>query len=124
MFWFNYLKGREPATSRIKAATPLELAIPSLVAYELEYGTLKTRNTRRRAILNQVLAELEEVPFDREAAIESARIRVELESRGEVIGPMDLMIAGTAVSRGAILVTNNVKEFSRIRTLRLADWTK
>jgi tRNA(fMet)-specific endonuclease VapC len=34
------------------------------------------------------------------------------------------MIAGTAVSRGATLVTNNTKEFSRVKGLRLADWTK
>jgi tRNA(fMet)-specific endonuclease VapC len=43
---------------------------------------------------------------------------------GLVIGPMDLLIAGTAVSRGAVLVTRNTKEFSRVKGLRLADWTE
>jgi tRNA(fMet)-specific endonuclease VapC len=64
----------------------------------------------------------EKVPFDHTAAREAARIRVELERQGVVIGPMDLPIAGTAVSRGAILVTKNSKEFSRVRGLRLDDW--
>jgi len=49
---------------------------------------------------------------------------MELERRGLVIGPLDLMIAGTAMSREAVLVTSNTREFSRVRGLRLADWTK
>jgi tRNA(fMet)-specific endonuclease VapC len=53
--------------------------------------------------------------------LESASI---LEARGLPIGPMDLLIAGTAVSRGAVLATNNTKEFSRIKGLRLSDWTR
>ena len=46
------------------------------------------------------------------------------ESRGLVFGPMDLLVAGTALSRGAVLATNNVREFSRIESLRLVDWTQ
>jgi hypothetical protein len=41
-----------------------------------------------------------------------------------VIGPLDLLITGTALSRGAVLVTNNTKEFSWVKGLRLADWTR
>jgi tRNA(fMet)-specific endonuclease VapC len=117
------LKGREPASSRFLAATPSEVAIPSVVAYELEYGTLKVAGPRRRRILSGMLGSLEEVPFDREAAREAARIRLELERRGIGIGPLDLLIAGTALSRGATLATNNTREFSRIKGLRLEDWT-
>ncbi len=117
------LKGREPATSRFLAATPSGIAIPSVVAYELEYGTLKIAGLPRRKILSRMLQNLEEVPFDREAAREAARIRVELERRGLMIAPLDLLIAGTVMSRGAILATNNTREFSRIKGLRLEDWT-
>jgi tRNA(fMet)-specific endonuclease VapC len=76
------LKGREPASSRLLAATPSEIAIPSVVACELEYGTLKIASPRRRRILSGMLARLEEVPFDREGAREAARVRLELERRG------------------------------------------
>ena len=65
---------------------------------------------------------MEVVPFDLTAARAAAGIRSELEGRGLSIGPMDLLIAGTALSRGAVLVTNNVKEFSRIQGLRIEDW--
>lgn len=101
-----------------------ELAVPSVVAYELEYGTLKTKGPRRRAVITRLLAHSVQVPFDHEAAREAARIRIELEKQGAVIGPMDLLIAGTATSRSAILVTNNTRAFSRVRGLRLADWTR
>jgi len=52
----------------------------------------------------------------------AARIRVALEKRGSVIGPMDILIAGTALSLGALLVTNNSAEFSRVPGLRVTDW--
>lgn len=120
----HYLKGREPVVTRLKAASPRELAVPSVVAYELEYGSLKAGSSRRRAVVSALLAGLAEVPFDHAAAQEAARIRLDLESQGRVIGPMDLLIAGTAISRGAVLVTNNTQEFARVKGLRLADWTK
>lgn len=119
----NYLRGQEPVVSRMQRPAKGSLGIPSAVAYELEYGTLKGGSPRRRAILLDVFSDLVHVPFDHEAALEAARIRVELERQGIVIGPMDLLIAGTALSRGAVLVTNDTNEFSRVKGLRLEDWT-
>lgn len=120
----HYLKGLEPVTSRVKASPPNEVAIPSIVAYELEYGTLKSSNPGRRAALERVLSNLEEIPFDSAAARSAAEIRVGLERVGETIGPLDLLIAGTAISRGAALATNNISEFDRIKSLRLYDWSR
>lgn len=120
----HYLRGQPAVVSRLKDASPLQLGVPSIVAYEIEYGTLKIGSPRRREIVSELLAGIQQVPFDREAALESARIRIDLEARGLLIGPMHVLIAGTAVSRGAVLATNNTKEFSRIKGLRLSDWTK
>jgi tRNA(fMet)-specific endonuclease VapC len=120
----HYLKGHPSVVSRLQSAAPRQLAIPSIVAYEIEYGTLKFGASRRRELVSQLLADIQQVPFDREAALESARIRIDLEARGLLIGPMDLLIGGTAVSQSAVLATNNTKEFSRIKGLRLSDWTK
>ena len=119
-----YLKGRESVVSRLQSSSPSELAIPSVVAYEIEYGTNKIGSTRRRTLASELLTALIQVPFDHDAARESARIRLELEARGTVIGPIDLLIAGTARSRGAMLVTSNTKEFSRVKGLQLSDWAK
>lgn len=120
----HYLKGIEPLTSRLQAASPAATGVPAIVAYELEYGTLRGGNPRRRAMLSHVLGSLEEVPFDAAAAHAAARIRFDLETAGETIGPLDLLIAGTAVSRGAVLITSNTAEFSRVRSLRIQDWTR
>jgi predicted nucleic acid-binding protein len=57
------------------------------------------------------LAALTQVPVDGEAA----RIRSDLEAGGLGIGPIDLMIAGSAVSRGAVLATSKTREFSRVK---------
>jgi len=119
----HYLKGLESVVYRLQKASPREVAIPSVVAYEIEYGTLKARSPGRRVVVSELLAGFDQVPFDHEAARQAARIRVELETQGLIIGPMDLLIAGTAVSRDAVLATNNTKEFSRVKGLRLSDWT-
>ncbi len=60
--------------------------------------------------------------YDKKAAIEYAKIRAYLEKRGEIIGAYDLQIAAHAKSLGAVLVTNNVKEFKRVKGLKLENW--
>jgi tRNA(fMet)-specific endonuclease VapC len=120
----HYLQGREPLVSRLHAASPQEIQVPSVVAYELAYGTLKSGTARRRVVMEKLLHAFAQAPFDAAAALEAARIRVDLDSRGLRIGPLELMIAATATSTGAILITNNTKEFSRVAGLRLEDWTR
>jgi len=62
------------------------------------------------------------VPFDSSAAERYAQIRQNLEKRGRVIGPDDLLIAATVLTCGGVLVTHNTSEFSRVEGLRLEDW--
>jgi tRNA(fMet)-specific endonuclease VapC len=102
----HYLKGRQPVVSRWLAESSADLAIPSVVAYEIEFGTLKIGTHSRRAAVSGLLRNLLQVPFDNDAARTAAQIRFNLESRGLTIGPMDLLIAGTTLSRNAILATN------------------
>ena len=72
----------------------------------------------------QFLIPLEIVDFDRAAAILYGSIRSDLESRGLVIGAMDMLIAAHAMSLGVMLVSNNVREFSRIANLSLENRAK
>jgi tRNA(fMet)-specific endonuclease VapC len=119
----HYLKGHSAIVARILNTSREELAIPTIVVYELEYGTLRSNlPARRRHQLEAGLAHIQHVPFDSTAAMAAASIRIELEKQGATIGLLDLLIAGTAVSRGAALVTNNSDEFSRVPGLRLLDW--
>jgi tRNA(fMet)-specific endonuclease VapC len=63
-------------------------------------------------------------PFDALAAYSYGKIRASLEKCGQIIGPNDLIIAATVLSQNEILVTNNTKEFTRVKNLALENWTK
>lgn len=118
----HYIKGNPGVVRRMQANSPGELAVPSIVVYELERGTLQTKSSKRRSLVASILQQLQVVPFDEEAALEAARIHTELQSKGVLIGPMDLLIAGTARYHGATLVTNNTAEFRRVKGLKTEDW--
>jgi tRNA(fMet)-specific endonuclease VapC len=120
----HYLKCRPAVVGRVKAAAGRELAISSIMRYELECGVLQLGNhPAKRRIVRDLCDGLQQIPFDEAAALEAAQIRTDLSARGQVIGPLDLLIAGTARSRGAMLVTNNMREFSRVKGLRCEDWS-
>ncbi len=101
-----------------------EVGISVVTLAELEYGASKSRHpVKNRAALDQFIAPLEVADFDREATVVYGRIRAALEARGRPVGAMDLLIAAHALSLGARLITNNVRELSRVPGLRVENWT-
>ena len=103
--------------------SPKEIAIPSIVLFELEYGIAKSSSPmKRQAQLNEICSLVEVLPFGNQEARLSALIRAQLEIKGTPIGPFDLLIAGTTQAHQGILVTNNTKEFSRISDLKIENW--
>ena len=91
--------------------------------YELEVGIAKSGSpSKRRAQLDVITGLVSILSFGREEAMASARLRAGLERAGSSIGPMDTLIAGTALSQGAVLVSRNLAEFERIRDLRVENW--
>jgi tRNA(fMet)-specific endonuclease VapC len=116
-------KGMGQVAERLLAVAPGDVAIPAIVHYEIEVGLAKSAAPeKRRRQFQEILRWVPILPFDDRVAPVAARIRAELESRGEPIGPLDTLIAGTALTHGAILVTRNTREFGRIPGLRLEDW--
>ncbi len=73
-------------------------------------------------LLDEVLSVITVIPFADAEARQAAEIRAALESRGMPIGPMDTLIAGTAMAHGATLVTRNVAELGRVEGLLIEDW--
>lgn len=118
------LRGRRPRlTARWKAAKVSEIALCSVVAYELRYGAERSANpAAEHAKLDVFLGSLVSVPFDDACARRCAEIRRNLERGGEPIGPHDLQIAAIALHHGLTLVTHNTREFGRIAGLKLDDW--
>jgi tRNA(fMet)-specific endonuclease VapC len=100
-----------------------DIGISSITVAELEFGVQKSKypDQNERA-LEQFLLPLTVVDFDNAAAIVYGKIRASLEKQGTAIGSLDTLIAAHAVSLGLTLITNNVKEFSRVADLKLENW--
>ena len=99
------------------------LCISTIILTELLHGAEKSdRPTVNRTKVEAFAARLEILPFDPNAAAHAADIRAVLERRGQPIGGYDVLIAGHARSRGLIVVTGNLGEFSRVEGLRCEDW--
>lgn len=95
----------------------------SVVRAELLFGAYRSqRRSENLDRTNAFLAGFQSLPFDDDAAYRHALIRAELTVKGQIIGPNDLLIAATALAHGAILVTHNTAEFSRVPGLLLEDW--
>jgi tRNA(fMet)-specific endonuclease VapC len=108
-----------------RAHSPSEIAIPAIVHAELLFGIEKSHpdhRERNRIALSAFLKPFKVIPFDAAASVAYAKIRLQLESVGQTIGPNDLLIGAIAKANNAILVTHNTQEFSRIAGLELADW--
>jgi tRNA(fMet)-specific endonuclease VapC len=102
-----------------------DIGISSITVAELEYGVYKSQQQEKnRSALMQFLIPLEIIEFDQAAATVYGEIRSDLESRGLVIGAMDMLIAAHALSLSVTLVSNNVREFSRIDNLSLENWAE
>ena len=101
------------------------LSISSITYAELCFGIAKgasTRRAERQSQLQSLVSRLQLLTWDSSAAEHYGEIRALLHSLGTPIGNNDLLIAAHARSLGAVLVTNNTREFSRVPDLTLEDW--
>lgn len=100
------------------------LSLSTIVITELVYGVHKSRNPgkSRRALQDLLALPFDILPFTETDADHAGAIRADLSRRGLTIGGFDALIAAQTVARGFTLVTNNGREFSRIKELSLEDW--
>ena len=101
-----------------------EIALSAVTLAELEYGASKSAHRERnRLMLIGFASPFKILPFDSSDAEMFGILRSNLERAGTPIGPYDLQIAAQALSRNCILVTNNAREFKRIPSLKVENWT-
>ena len=116
-------RSSEKIISQFKRFSPSEINLPSITVAELYYGAEKSKAKKKNwAVVENFVSTFEIVPFDEKSCEIYARIRTSLEKSGVPIGPMDLLIASISLSNNSTLVTNNTKEFSRIKGLKLENW--
>lgn len=106
---------------RARQETAKDIGISAIVAHELFYGAFRSQRVAQNVARIDALR-FEVIEFDHEDARQAAEIRALLAAQGMPIGPYDVMIAGQAVARNAILVTRNTREFRRVPRLRIEDW--
>lgn len=109
----------------LKTKSKKDIYVSSITIAELEYGVAKSQFPEKNKIaLIEFLSIFNILPFDDADAAEFGMIKTDLEKKGRIIGPMDLLIAGQAKSKKLILVTNNIKEFERVEGLKIENWVK
>ena len=114
---------RQGVIGKIREHMADGLCISSITLAELEHGVGKSaRREQNRVALIKMLTIFKIIPFDDAAAEEYGRIRADLERRSLQIGPLDLLIAAHAKSEELVLVTNNIREFERVKGLAVEDW--
>lgn len=122
------MRERPPALlERLQAAVEQQhrIVISVITYYEMLLGTIgRNASPRHITLVEAFTARLSTIlPWERAAAEEAVRIGKDLTAKGTPIGRNDTMIAGHAIAADCVLVTNNMREFKRVKGLSVEDWT-
>lgn len=103
-----------------------ESVLSSITVMELWYGVWRSHrpDVQRERLLTFLKGAPPVLPFDDADAEACAELRAELAVLGTPIGHYDALLAGQARRRGLTIVTGNVREFSRVRGLKVEDWSR
>ena len=113
----------EGLVRRLSVHEPTDIRLCSVVKAELFCGARRSKRVAENlTLLRRFFEPFVCLPFDDRCAEHFGLIRAELERSGRPIGPYDLMIAATARAHDLVLVTHNVREFSRVIGLQTEDW--
>ena len=120
----DFVKGQPNVMARVKTTLPNLITVSTLTRMEVDYGlALNAKRARMLApVLDAFFSAIATLPFDVVDAQAAAAIRAALKTKGQPIGAYDVLIAGTALARGLVVVTSNVSEFKRVGGLRVEDW--
>ena len=122
------MRGESPALAARVQSVPLQQQVMSAVTFaELTYGVQASAAAKRKqnqSVLDSLVLHLAVLDWPKDAAKHYAEIRADLKKRGAKLGAADLMIAAHVRAMGAIVVTNNVKDFERVKGLEVENWTK
>ena len=118
-------RSNSPALKQIISHQVGDIGISVITLAELEHGVKKSANPAKNAArLIQALSAFEIADFDNHAAATYGLVRAQLESKGKPIGPLDTLIASHALSIDAVLVTDNMREFKRVKGLTVENWIR
>jgi tRNA(fMet)-specific endonuclease VapC len=123
----SFLVRREPGVlERVARSPPESLWVSTVTLMEIEFGLVRQPAKRPgvERVLGLLFAQARIVPFSEQEATTTARVRASLASDGKLIGPYDVMLAGTALTHALIVVSGNLREFRRVQGLVSEDWRR
>ena len=101
------------------------ICISSITVSELQFGVFKSKQIKKNIKrLEEFLSPFEILSYDENASTFYGKIRSSLEKQGTVIGPLDMLIAAHALSENLTVITNNEKEFKRVKSLKVENWAR
>jgi tRNA(fMet)-specific endonuclease VapC len=117
-----HFKGMPQVSERILSSLA-EIAVPAIVLAELDFGAkASARSVENLERLYAFVQVVEVIPFEANCAREYGSLKAELRRIGRPTGPVDALIAATALAHRAVLVTHNTTHYESIPGLRLEDW--
>jgi tRNA(fMet)-specific endonuclease VapC len=122
----HLLRGADTVVQNAQRYRPGDLAVSAVTSYELLYGVQRSPPRWQKVEGRKVkllLDQLRILPFTGVTASHAATLRAALEARGHRIGPMDVLIAATALEHALPIVTSNLTEFQRVPNLECKSWS-
>ena len=123
----RFARGIDLGIARKVGENALDCRISSIAWFELRYGAARSpdpsKAVPRLKLIRHAIPAIED--FDEQAALRAAEVRASLETmrpNAQPIGPYDVLLAGHALAMGAVLVTHNTREFTRVPGLSVEDW--
>lgn len=117
------LRGHGNVGDQIRSRRPSEICISAITAAELRFGAERKASKRLHALIDTFIEAVEVAVFDHAAALEFGRLGNILAERGTPIGEFDVLIAAHAVTLRCVLVSNNLRHFSKVPGLIVENWT-
>ncbi len=120
----DFIKGEPGTQTRLKQTSSKDIAVSTITVMELYYGlSLNPQRAQKiESTIDSLLSAVTILPFTASEAKQSAQIRAVLKSKGQPIGPYDVLLAATALQQKLIMVTANSHEFNRVSGLQIENW--
>ena len=120
----DFVKGDTHTLAHIKSHSPADIAISSITVFEIQYGlALNSKHAAKiKGLIQDLFSSIHILDFTSGDAEITAITRAQLKQQGRPIGAYDILIAGVAMNNNLILVSSNLKEFARLRNLKIVNW--
>ena len=122
----HLLRGHQVTVGHAERHSPADLAVSAITQYELLYGVERCAPDWRKkegVKVRALLEHMQVIPFTGDTATHASALRAALESSGQSIGPMDILIAATGLEHCLPIVTHNLREFQRVPGLQCLTWS-